>query len=75
MSRHTPDPQPDTEALAILRTTSTPQTLEFTGIPRLLEAAVERFGHAPGEPDVDELVELDREIRARFAHGPVGGPA
>ena len=51
------------------------QTLEFTGIPRLLEAAVERFGHAPGEPDVDELVELDREVRARFAHGPVGGPA
>lgn len=51
------------------------RTLEFTGIPRLLEAAVERFGHARGEPDVDELVELDREIRARFAHGPVGGPA
>ena len=51
------------------------QTLEFTGIPRLLESAVERFGHAPGEPDVDELGELDREIRARFAHGPVGGPA
>jgi 1-deoxy-D-xylulose-5-phosphate reductoisomerase len=42
-------------------------TLDFPGIPRLLEAAVERFG-APGaaEPDLDEVVALDAEVRAAF---------
>ncbi|HEV8697259.1 MAG TPA: 1-deoxy-D-xylulose-5-phosphate reductoisomerase, partial [Candidatus Limnocylindrales bacterium] len=48
-------------------------TLDFLGIPRLLEAAVERFGAAGGDdPDVDALVALDAEIRAAFATGPVG---
>jgi 1-deoxy-D-xylulose-5-phosphate reductoisomerase len=47
-------------------------TLDFPGIPRLLEAAVERFGDAgvaadAGGPDVDALVALDAEVRAAFA--------
>jgi len=50
-------------------------TLDFPGIPRLLAAAVERFGVAPsgtpGEPDVDELVSLDAEVRAAYARGTV----
>jgi len=50
-------------------------TLDFPGIPRLLAAAVERFGVAPsgtpGEPDVDELVSLDAEVRAAYATGTV----
>ena len=42
------------------------------GIPRLLEAAVERFGdRRPTTPDVDELVALDREVRAAFATDPL----
>jgi 1-deoxy-D-xylulose-5-phosphate reductoisomerase len=48
-------------------------TLDFPGIPRLLEAAVERFGAAADQaPDLDTLVALDREVRAAFATGPVG---
>ncbi len=40
-------------------------TLDFPGIPRLLEAAVERFGLAePREPSLDEIVALDAEVRA-----------
>jgi 1-deoxy-D-xylulose-5-phosphate reductoisomerase len=50
-------------------------SLDFLGIPRLLEAAVERFGAGAADPDVDELVALDAEVRAAFATGPVGGPA
>ncbi len=48
-------------------------TLPFTGIPALLEAAVDRFGRdgAP-DPDVDGLVELDAAVHAAFATGPVG---
>jgi 1-deoxy-D-xylulose-5-phosphate reductoisomerase len=47
-------------------------TLDFPGIPRLLEAAVRRFGEGAGQaPDVDALVALDREVRAAFATGPV----
>ena len=43
-------------------------TLEFTGIPLLLEAAVDRFGREGNPaPDVDELVALDREVSALFA--------
>ena len=39
--------------------------LDFPGIPRLLEAAVARFGTAGGaDPDVDELLALDAEVRA-----------
>ena len=39
-------------------------TLDFPGIPRLLEAAVKRFGHASGPaPHVEALLSLDREVR------------
>jgi 1-deoxy-D-xylulose-5-phosphate reductoisomerase len=48
-------------------------TLSFDGIPRLLEAAVARFG-GTGEPapDVDELIAIDADVRAAFASGTVG---
>jgi len=46
-------------------------TLDFPGIARLLEAAVQRFGGGPGSPDVDALVALDAEVRATYASGPV----
>jgi 1-deoxy-D-xylulose-5-phosphate reductoisomerase len=39
--------------------------LDFNGIPRLLGAAVERFGQGyPAEPSLDQLVALDTEVRA-----------
>ena len=38
-------------------------TLSFPGIARLAAAAVERFGAGP-DPDVEETVALDREVRA-----------
>jgi 1-deoxy-D-xylulose-5-phosphate reductoisomerase len=48
-------------------------SLDFNGIPRLLEAAVERFGgDGHPDPDVDDLVALDAEVRAAFASGPIG---
>lgn len=51
-------------------------TLDFPGIPRLLEAAVRRYGEGPDQaPDVDGLVALDREVRAAFATGQPGGAA
>jgi 1-deoxy-D-xylulose-5-phosphate reductoisomerase len=51
-------------------------SLDFPGIPRLLEAAVVRFGEgADQSPDIPELVQLDTEVRAAFAIGPVGGAA
>ncbi len=51
-------------------------TLGFTAIPALLEAAVERFGGTGGpDPDVDELVALDREVREAYATAPFGAPA
>jgi 1-deoxy-D-xylulose-5-phosphate reductoisomerase len=51
-------------------------TLDFPGIPRMLEAAVGRFGQGPAQaPGVDELVALDREVRSAFATGHVGGVA
>ena len=47
-------------------------TLDFNGIPRLLEAAVAQFGGGSDpEPDVEALVALDTEVRAAFAFGPV----
>ena len=47
-------------------------TLDFMGIPRLLESAVRRYGEGADQaPDVDGLVALDREVRAAFATGPV----
>ena len=49
-------------------------TLDFAGIPRLLEAAVDRFGGTgDGDPDVEGLIELDHAVRASFASGPMGG--
>jgi 1-deoxy-D-xylulose-5-phosphate reductoisomerase len=51
-------------------------TLDFRGIPRLLEAAVARFGTAGGaDPDLDELVALDREVRANLASVPAASLA
>jgi 1-deoxy-D-xylulose-5-phosphate reductoisomerase len=52
-------------------------SLDFLGIPRVLEGAVERFGvgAGPAEPDVDELIALDAEVRAAFATGPLGDSA
>jgi 1-deoxy-D-xylulose-5-phosphate reductoisomerase len=50
-------------------------TLDFTGISRLLEAAVTTFGGDAGEPDVDGLIELDEAVRAAFATTAFGGPA
>jgi 1-deoxy-D-xylulose-5-phosphate reductoisomerase len=43
-------------------------SLEFPGIPRLLEDAVTRFGMPTGaDPDLDDLVALDADVRAAFA--------
>ncbi len=51
-------------------------TLDFAGIPRLLEAAVEQFGtNGELEPEVDALIALDAEVRAAFTSGSVGGAA
>jgi 1-deoxy-D-xylulose-5-phosphate reductoisomerase len=52
-------------------------SLTFDGIPRLLEAAVARFGAgsaADQAPDLETLVALDAEVRAFAATAP-GGPA
>ena len=47
-------------------------TLDFNGIPRLLESAVDRFGQGTDQaPDVEALVALESEVRAAFADGPV----
>ncbi len=50
-------------------------SLDFAGIPRLLEAAVERFGADSAAPDVDTLVALDLEVRAAFATTAFGAHA
>ncbi len=51
-------------------------SLEFTGIPRLLEAAVEQFGESADQaPDLEALVALDAEVRAAYAAGPIGSPS
>ncbi len=48
-------------------------TLDFPGITRLAEAAVDRFGSGgPLEPDVDGLVALDAEVRAWATAAPGG---
>ena len=50
-------------------------TLSFTGISRLLEDAVSRFGSiGDQEPDVDALVALGREVRAACATSAYGAP-
>ena len=47
-------------------------TLDFGGIPRLLEGAVRRFGEGPDQaPDVATLEALDAEVRNAFASGDV----
>jgi 1-deoxy-D-xylulose-5-phosphate reductoisomerase len=47
-------------------------SLDFLGIPRLLEAAVERFGGGSDQaPDVDGLVALAGEVRAAYRAGVV----
>ncbi len=49
-------------------------TLGFLGIPRLLEQAVARYGQSADQaPGYEELVDLDREVRAAFA-GPGTAP-
>jgi 1-deoxy-D-xylulose-5-phosphate reductoisomerase len=49
-------------------------SLGFDGIPRLLEAAVSRYGGGPDQsPDLESLVALDAEVRADFATAPFGG--
>jgi 1-deoxy-D-xylulose-5-phosphate reductoisomerase len=47
-------------------------SLDFPGIARLLEAAVDRFGGTLGQPGLDDLDRLDREVRAAFGTGSVG---
>lgn len=37
-------------------------SLSFTGIAEVARAAVERFGGAPGEPSLEDLEALDREV-------------
>ncbi|MEA2632190.1 MAG: 1-deoxy-D-xylulose-5-phosphate reductoisomerase [Chloroflexota bacterium] len=53
-------------------------SLDFPGIPRLLEDAVDRFGTGADQaPSVDELEVLDREVRLAFggaAHDRTAGP-
>ena len=47
-------------------------TLDFQGIPRLLEAAVRRFGEGADQaPDVIALEALDAEVRNAYATGSV----
>ncbi len=49
-------------------------TLDFNGIPRLLERSVERalgVGGNRGEPSLDDLIAIDAEIRARYGTGAV----
>ncbi len=45
-------------------------SLDFLGIARTLEAAVERFGDGADQaPDVDELIALDADVRGAYAAG------
>jgi 1-deoxy-D-xylulose-5-phosphate reductoisomerase len=47
-------------------------SLGFDGIPRMLDAAIERYGATgAADPGIDELVALDREVRAAFG-APTG---
>jgi 1-deoxy-D-xylulose-5-phosphate reductoisomerase len=51
-------------------------TLDFLGIPRLLEAAVRRYATAgTTSPGLDELLALDAEVREAVARGPIGSAA
>jgi len=47
-------------------------SLDFMAIPRLLEAAVVRFGEGPDQaPNMETLVGLDAEVQAYYATGSV----
>ncbi|MES1239323.1 MAG: 1-deoxy-D-xylulose-5-phosphate reductoisomerase, partial [Chloroflexota bacterium] len=48
-------------------------TLDFPGIPRLLEAAVARHAGGTGAPvpSVDDLIALEAEVAAAFASGAI----
>jgi 1-deoxy-D-xylulose-5-phosphate reductoisomerase len=49
-------------------------TLGFSDIPRLLAAAIQRFGGGPDQaPDLESLVALDAEVRAAFATDRLSG--
>jgi 1-deoxy-D-xylulose-5-phosphate reductoisomerase len=49
-------------------------SLDFQGIPRLLEAAIERFGMGADQaPALDELVALDEAVRGAFGDPPPAG--
>ena len=51
-------------------------TLDFTGIPRLLDEAVRRYGSGGDQaPDLEALIALDAEVRAAYATGPIGTPS
>ena len=53
-------------------------SLSFTGIPQLLEAAVDRFGSVGGpvaDPGLSELIALDAAVRGAFATMSFGEPA
>jgi 1-deoxy-D-xylulose-5-phosphate reductoisomerase len=48
-------------------------SLDFAGIPRLLEKAVARYATSGRDaPGLDELLALDAEVRGAFAAGPIG---
>ncbi|MCI0584618.1 MAG: 1-deoxy-D-xylulose-5-phosphate reductoisomerase [Chloroflexi bacterium] len=46
-------------------------SLDFSGIPRLLTAAVERYGTGGPDPGVEDLIALEAEIHDRYATGPI----
>ena len=49
-------------------------TLDFPGIPALLEAAITRFGAGSDQtPDLATLVALDAEVRSTYLSGAIGG--
>ncbi len=48
-------------------------SLDFPGIPQLLERAVDRYGAGADQaPDLESLIALDAEVRAAYATGPIG---
>ena len=51
-------------------------SLSFSGISRILDDAVTRFGGGGDQaPDLDALIALDADVRAHYARGPFEGPA
>jgi 1-deoxy-D-xylulose-5-phosphate reductoisomerase len=46
-------------------------SLGFGDIPVLLDQAVSRFGEGDQAPALDDLVDLDAEVRSAFTRGPV----